>query len=61
MSSPDSAAVVVLTTVPPGFDADQLARTLLDDRLAACVSVLPRMVSTYRWQGRWRGPKSIRS
>ena len=42
---------LVLTTVPASHDADALARTLVDEGLAACVSALPPMRSTYRWQG----------
>lgn len=44
-------AVIVLTTVGAAFDVGPLARTLVDERLAACVSVLPPMQSIYRWQG----------
>ncbi|MFA5907262.1 MAG: divalent-cation tolerance protein CutA [Vicinamibacterales bacterium] len=43
--------VLVWTTWPADGDADGFARTLVDERLAACVSVLPPMRSTYRWQG----------
>jgi periplasmic divalent cation tolerance protein len=46
-----SPAVVVLTTIPADLDAEAFVRALLADRLAACVSVLPPMVSTYWWQG----------
>ncbi len=42
---------IVLTTLPPDADADTLARRLVEERLAACVSVLPPMTSTYRWKG----------
>ena len=48
----DLAAVVVLVTVPENFDAAAMARTLVDERLAACVNVLPVMASTYRWEDR---------
>lgn len=44
-------AVIVLTTVGAAFDVGPLAQTLVGERLAACVSVLPAMHSTYRWQG----------
>ena len=44
-------AVIVLTTVGAAVDVTGLARTLVDEHLAACVSVLPPMQSLYRWQG----------
>ena len=44
-------ATIVLTTLPVGADAAALARTLVDERLAACVNLLPVMQSIYRWQG----------
>jgi len=47
--------VLVLTTWPMDADADAFATSLVDERLAACVSVLPPMQSTYRWQGRVEG------
>ena len=43
--------VLVLTTFPEDFDADSLARELLEARLAACINVLPAQTSTYRWKG----------
>ena len=41
---------LVLTTCADQASADQLARHLLEQRLAACVSLLP-VTSLYRWQG----------
>ena len=43
--------VIVLTTFPADGDAEQLASRLVDERLAACVNVLPIMRSVYRWRG----------
>ena len=43
--------VLVLTTVPDDPSAEALARTLVEEQLAACVNVLPPMVSIYRWKG----------
>ncbi len=47
----DSEYVLVLTTVPADQDADVLAKTLVEERLAACVNVLAPMRSVYRWKG----------
>lgn len=52
MSVSDTSDVaVVLTTLPADADAASLARTLVGERLAACVNVLPPMTSVYRWKG----------
>jgi periplasmic divalent cation tolerance protein len=50
--SMSESAIVVLCTAPAADDtAAQLARGLVENRLAACVNVLPAMRSIYRWQG----------
>jgi periplasmic divalent cation tolerance protein len=43
--------VVVWTTMPDDARTEELARTLVDEKLAACVNVHGSMVSTYRWKG----------
>ena len=43
---------VVLSTAPDEATASQLASTLVEEGLAACVSRLPGLRSTYSWQGR---------
>lgn len=43
---------LILSTCPDADTAQRLARILVEERLAACVSLLPSGVSTYRWQGR---------
>ena len=47
----ESTFVFVLTTLPPDSEPRSFARTLVQERLAACVNVLPVMQSVYRWQG----------
>jgi len=42
--------VVILTTMPDNGRTDELARTLVGERLAACVNVHAAMTSTYRWK-----------
>ena len=43
--------VIVLTTLPGDFEIRTFARTLVKERLAACVNLLPPMESVYRWEG----------
>jgi periplasmic divalent cation tolerance protein len=50
-STAESSVSIVLTTIAADSDAAALAQALLDERLAACVSVLPAMLSMYRWNG----------
>jgi periplasmic divalent cation tolerance protein len=45
-----SSVVIVLTTWPASSDPGAFARTLVDERLAACVNVLAEMQSSYRWK-----------
>ena len=47
---PDRMVCVVMTSEATPMLADALARSLLEQRLVACVSVLP-VRSHYRWQG----------
>ena len=44
--------VIALTTLPADADAADFGRRLVDERLAACVNLLPVMESVYRWEGR---------
>jgi periplasmic divalent cation tolerance protein len=44
--------VFVYTTYPSVVEAEQAGRALVEQRLCACVNILPGMVSLYRWQGK---------
>ena len=46
-----SEHVVVLSTVARAEDAERIGRALVERGLAACVNVVPGLVSIYRWQG----------
>jgi periplasmic divalent cation tolerance protein len=52
MSSENPEALLVLTTCPDEGTAERISRGLVEAGLAACVSRMPGLRSTYRWQGR---------
>jgi periplasmic divalent cation tolerance protein len=43
--------VLVYATFPSGEVAETMGRQLVEQRLAACVNILPGMTSIYRWEG----------
>ena len=49
---PSPRPLLVLTTCASADEAERLAGSLVEQRLAACVNTLGRVQSTYRWQGR---------
>jgi periplasmic divalent cation tolerance protein len=44
--------LIVLITADKIETARQLAEKLVEDRLAACVNIVPRIESIYRWEGK---------
>jgi periplasmic divalent cation tolerance protein len=44
-------AVFVYTTYPSIVEAERAGRALVERRLAACVNILPGMISHYWWHG----------
>jgi periplasmic divalent cation tolerance protein len=50
---PDTScpARIVLTTAATLEEAKQLGRTLVEERLAACATLIPAVESIYRWKG----------
>lgn len=45
-------AVLVYTTYPSLVEAEAAGRAAVEERLAACVNILPGMVSHYWWEGK---------
>jgi periplasmic divalent cation tolerance protein len=42
---------VVLLTGPTAEELTEIGRRLVEERLAACVNIVPRVKSIYRWEG----------
>lgn len=45
-------ARIILTTAGSQEEAGKIAHTLVERRLAACVNIVPRIESVYRWRGK---------
>lgn len=54
-----SPASVLFVTVPDRPTADALVSAVLEERLAACVQILPGIESHYRWKGRQEVSREI--
>jgi periplasmic divalent cation tolerance protein len=46
-----SEALIILCTCPDDAIAGRLARSLVEQRLAPCVNIVPAIRSIYSWQG----------
>ena len=45
-------SIVVFVTAGSAAEAETIARTLVEEQLAACVNILSPIRSIYRWEGR---------
>ena len=46
------SVLLVFSTFPDEASARKAARRLVEERLAACINILPGLTSVYRWQGK---------
>ncbi len=52
-------AIVVLCTYPNEACARELAHTLLNEKLAACINLIPQVTSLYVWQGKMEESQEV--
>ena len=52
-------ALLVFTTLPSADKAAELAKVLVEERLAACANLLPAIRSIYRWQGKLQDENEV--
>ncbi len=50
---------LAITTCPNPETANTIARVLVQERLAACVNILPGATSVYEWQGRLESEQEL--
>jgi len=43
---------IIYSTTSNIQDAEKIARSLIEEKLVACINILPKIVSIYRWQGK---------
>lgn len=48
----EEGTLVVIITAPDQAQGEKIARTLIGERLAACVNLIPGVKSFYWWQGK---------
>ena len=51
--------LLVITNCPDEQSANTIALAVVEAKLAACVNILPRVQSVYRWQGKVESASEI--
>jgi periplasmic divalent cation tolerance protein len=52
-------ALLVFTALPNSDKAADLARALVEERLAACANLIPAVRSIYRWEGKLQDENEV--
>jgi len=48
----DGSAIIILITAASSEEAGTIATALVEEKLAACVNIIPGISSTYWWEGK---------
>jgi periplasmic divalent cation tolerance protein len=51
--------IVIFITAPKEREAEKIARTLVEARLAGCVNIMKNIRSIYSWKGRVEDEKEV--
>lgn len=51
--------VVVFCTCPDQLSAEQIAKSLVAQGLAACVNLIPHVISVFQWQGKQESEQEV--
>ena len=57
--SDEKPIILVLVTAPDQVSAKLIAKALLEKKLAACVNILPGLISLYNWKGELQDEKEV--
>ena len=52
-------AILVLITAPAEEEGGRIAATLVDERLVACVNIVPAVRSIFSWQGKTQDEREV--
>jgi len=50
---------IVLSTFPTHESAETFAKTIVEERLAACVNIVPGLTSVYKWDGKLNAESEV--
>jgi len=48
----DTSAIIIFITASSEEEGGNIAKTLVTEKLVACVNIIPRIRSTYWWEGK---------
>ena len=44
--------ILIISTVNSDLEAKKIGQTLIKEKLAACVNIIPSVISIFRWEGK---------